>query len=96
MRYKSKLLHACRIDRKKEQTRRINFDRLQLINIGDCRMVQLSLMNSNWALISARMNRLIVYVVAVDREQNEMPTTTIKLESSAKLGFKNEPIATKR
>ena len=52
---------ACMPDRqKKEQTRRINFDRLQLINIGDCRMVQLSLMNTNWALISARMNRLIV------------------------------------
>ena len=89
MRYKSKLLHACRIDRKKEQTRRNNFDLLQLINIGDCRMVQVSLMNSNWALISARMNRLIVNVVAVNREQNETPTTAIKLESSAKLGFKN-------
>ena len=36
------------------------------------------------------MNVLIVEVVAVDREQNETPTTTIKLESSAKLGFKNQ------
>ena len=33
------------------------------------------------------MNRLIVNVVAVNREQNEVPTTAIKLESSAKLGF---------
>ena len=60
----------------------------QLINIGDCRLVQVSLIHSNWALISACMNRLIVNVVAEDREQNEMPTTAIQLESSAKLGFK--------
>ena len=38
------------------------------------------------------MNRLIVNVVAVNREQNEVPTTAIKLKTSAKLGFKNDKI----
>ena len=36
------------------------------------------------------MDVLIVNVVAVKGEHNETPTTAIKLESSAKLGFKNE------
>ena len=41
------------------------------------------------------MDVLIVNVVAVKREHNEMPRATIKLESSAKLGFKNDQAMTR-
>ena len=68
---------------------RIDFDRLRRLPSSLTSAIVVPLINSNWALISARMDVLIVNVVAVKGEHNETPTTAIKLESYAKLGFKN-------